>query len=609
MDKVSYVYITDVTRVDKDLIKNWKFVGKKSKDYDLDIKTYVHTLNEGGLSKMQLPSNNKESLTLMQSYIVFQMHLLSNKAFTIEIAVTDSSNTKHRLVFSSCSKEVVVTNSLHARIPLIDFPLGKWVNAVIDVHSVVSEYFKDKIFKAIDYICLSASCKVRRICVMRYNFNEIMKLGDDTLMPKGMAVGEMECFDVVKQVAQLQSCTNRKGGNVGSSHGNRSGNNGSGGGGSGSGNNNGNAGGNADNKKKRSKSVNKIVVGKGNNNNNNDNVVNNNKVSNAGGVGNTNNNIFVAGNVGVNNNNKGINTNTNTNSNSNNVNNNNNNQKQKNPKWDMYDSNGRRIVKGPTNTTNTTNTTNNTINNPTLKKPLQQKPPSQKTSKHPNLHTPSSLKSQAQPRNNPNTTTSKQQTTQFLSNTQELPKKPPSSQIPPPQSPSTTNQHLLNTFNYKNYDNADISRAIGENNASIQEIVDFDCCTQNNTMISKVDLNPHTNNNDAPNLNNLYGYDILIKDAKILNPVIHHNPQNEQSKLLEMDDTVLDPQLSIMNETKRPYTPPLAKMLPEDQNESSINNITKINESIIQNHYKEMVYDPTKGKYYNTRTKVYYDFQ
>jgi hypothetical protein len=128
-------------------------------------------------------------------------------------------------------------------------------------------------------------------------------------------------------------------------------------------------------------------------------------------------------------------------------------------------------------------------------------------------------------------------------------------------------------------------------------------------MISKIDLNQHNTNNDTPNLNNLYGYDILIKDAKILNPVIHNHPQNEQSKLLEMDDTVLDPQLSITNETKRPYTPPLAKMLPEDQNESSINNITKINESIIQNHYKEMVYDPSKGKYYNTRTKVYYDFQ
>ena len=269
-------------------------------------------------------------------------------------------------------------------------------------------------------------------------------------------------------------------------------------------------------------------------------------------------------------------------------------------KWYMYDSNGRRIVKG-TNT-NTQNTINNTANNTASKKPLQQKPPSQKTSKHPNPHTSSSLKAQ-QLRNNGNAAHSSKQT-QFLSNTQELPRKSPSSQIPP-QSPSqTTNQHLLNTFNYKNYDNADLSRAIGENNnASIQEIVDFDCCTQNNTMISRAD---NINNNDAPNLNNLYGYDILIKDAKILNPV---HPPIEHSKLLEMDETVLDPHLSIMNETKRPYTPPLAKMLPEDQNESSLGNITKINESIIQNHYKEMVYDPTKGKYYNTRTKVYYDFQ
>ena len=41
----------------------------------------------------------------------------------------------------------------------------------------------------------------------------------------------------------------------------------------------------------------------------------------------------------------------------------------------------------------------------------------------------------------------------------------------------------------------------------------------------------------------------------------------------------------------------------------NVNNISKINESIIHNHYPEMVYDTKKGKYYNSKTKVYYDFK
>ena len=91
---------------------------------------------------------------------------------------------------------------------------------------------------------------------------------------------------------------------------------------------------------------------------------------------------------------------------------------------------------------------------------------------------------------------------------------------------------------------------------------------------------------------------------------IDNNSSSYKSNITIPNEEI-NPKFSIM-ETNRPYTPPLSKMVPlqdENNNNSNINNISKINESIIHNHYPEMVYDTKKGKYYNSKTKVYYDFK
>jgi hypothetical protein len=76
--------------LDKDMVKTWKFQGKISKEYDSQLKGYINILNNAGASKMQLPSNEKNALGIVQNYVVFQLFIFSPKLFNIEITITDT---------------------------------------------------------------------------------------------------------------------------------------------------------------------------------------------------------------------------------------------------------------------------------------------------------------------------------------------------------------------------------------------------------------------------------------------------------------------------------------------------------------------------------------
>ena len=136
---------------------------------------------------MQIPINEKASLNLFHGFLTFQIYLNSTKSFTIEIAISDTNYGKKRILFSACSKEFII-NQMHCRIPIINIPTGTWINFSIDVLSFVSECFKGQSFRAIDSICLSADCKIRRICGMRQLYTaseEEYFQGDDNILPKG----------------------------------------------------------------------------------------------------------------------------------------------------------------------------------------------------------------------------------------------------------------------------------------------------------------------------------------------------------------------------------------------------------------------------------------
>ena len=160
---------------DKKLFSKWGFTGKHSKVYDAHLRNYQMVLSTGNLSKMEIPkssyNNKNKSLFLLQSYIVFQLYLFTSKQLTIEIAISDTENTKRRLIFSSNNNDLTI-NQLHCRIPILKFPIGRWVNFSIDILSFVSKCYKNLTFRSVDYISLSMSGKVRYIFTMRTPIKE-----------------------------------------------------------------------------------------------------------------------------------------------------------------------------------------------------------------------------------------------------------------------------------------------------------------------------------------------------------------------------------------------------------------------------------------------------
>ena len=156
--------------------------------------------------------------------------------------------------------------------------------------------------------------------------------------------------------------------------------------------------------------------------------------------------------------------------------------------------------------------------------------------------------------------------------------------------------NLLNTFNYKELESKENTLVINQsnfNNASIPEIVDLDT---NNTYLKNVDNDTNFNN------------DIIMIDK-------NKNERNSYINHEQIDSIIAEKLLSSINgnksENERPYTPPLQKIIPINNENTSLNNvnISKINESLIQNHYCDLVYDHETGKFFDKKTKIFYDFK
>ena len=109
------------------------------------------------------------------------------------------------------------------------------------------------------------------------------------------------------------------------------------------------------------------------------------------------------------------------------------------------------------------------------------------------------------------------------------------------------------------------------------------------------------NNENELNFNN----DIILIDNKNIK-------ENNAIKPEQMDSLYAEKILSGINDNKneRPYTPPLQKIVPvNNENNSTLNNIniSKVNESLIQNHYCDLVYDKETGRYFDRKTNIFYD--
>nr|XP_056720447.1 protein CFAP20DC [Euleptes europaea] len=148
----------------------WKIFGSPSvigKEFDKEVKGFVFVLEGSSqTNKMQLPKEMKQTLGLIQQFLVLQIYVPLGQDFSTELLITDLGNIKRRLYLSTVHKELSVT-PLHAKIPLFMIKRKIWCNLCIDLVAFTSEIFKGAVFQSLDGIIVSANCKLRKIFTLK----------------------------------------------------------------------------------------------------------------------------------------------------------------------------------------------------------------------------------------------------------------------------------------------------------------------------------------------------------------------------------------------------------------------------------------------------------
>lgn len=80
----------------------------------------------------------------------------------------------------------MVIHPLHARIPITCFKRGEWCNYCIDINAFANFCFKGIQVRSLDSLCITASCKFRRIFTSK---NAIL---DDELEADSLLVQQLE---------------------------------------------------------------------------------------------------------------------------------------------------------------------------------------------------------------------------------------------------------------------------------------------------------------------------------------------------------------------------------------------------------------------------------
>ena len=620
-NRVNYIFLYIFINIDKDMVKLWKFIGKNLKIYDNELKSYIHVLNVGALSKMQIPINEKASLNLFHGFLTFQIYLNSTKSFTIEIAISDNNYGKKRILFSACSKEFII-NQMHCRIPIINIPTGTWINFSIDVLSFVSECFKGQSFRAIDSICLSADCKIRRICGMRQLYTaseEEYFQGDDNILPKGfifpMSIQYINFNLDMNYIKENVELNNIKSINT---HLNMN-----------------------SNMNKSKKTYPKTSQSKRDDNKLRNLLNNNHPISDKENQKLNNDNKPVKIERKNSTNNAKLNNKTEINKK---INKNGHTLKEftesnRGSTKNIRNSNGLKMFKNEQKDTSSKlvstmkknektrkiynvniNKTKEKYNSKSVKKVYVKNLTQDKANNsikrnldknNLNENLEKTYKGKTTMNEMKPTSKNKIQSDYDINpqEKQNMNKMPQIIQINQVLINNNTNNNivskedlnLFNTFNYKELESKENTLLVNQsnfNNASIPEIVDLDI---NNTFLKNNEIDTNINNNK--------------NEMKFLDK----NNRNEKNYIKEqeqMDSLFGEKILAEINKnnnsTERPYTPPIQKIIPVNNDINGVNNnvnISKINESIMQNHIGDIVYDNETGALFDKKTKIYYELK
>ena len=160
-----------------EVVKYWKLKPKITKEFDPQNKSYAYLLHTGGVSCLSTPIDERRSLQITNSCLLFQFILYNIKPFSIEICVRDKSDTKRRFNITSGVKEVE-SKSLYIKIPFTNYPLNIWTNLLIDLNLLTKSFFKTQLFKTIESIHMTGNLKIRKIFSLRSKEEPILKSVD-----------------------------------------------------------------------------------------------------------------------------------------------------------------------------------------------------------------------------------------------------------------------------------------------------------------------------------------------------------------------------------------------------------------------------------------------
>ncbi|XP_077678065.1 protein CFAP20DC isoform X11 [Eretmochelys imbricata] len=186
----------------------WKIYGSPSaiwKEFDKEVKGFVFVLEGSSqTNKIQLPKETRQTLGLIQRFLVLQIYVPLGQDFSTELLVTDLGNIKRRLYLSTVHKELSVT-PLHAKLPLFMIKRKIWCNLCIDLVAFTSEIFKGAVFQSLDGIIISANCKLRKIFTLKSKPQDTAE--EDANDPTDTIPRTCQLNTDVPQVTQLLNMT------------------------------------------------------------------------------------------------------------------------------------------------------------------------------------------------------------------------------------------------------------------------------------------------------------------------------------------------------------------------------------------------------------------
>lgn len=137
--------------------------GHAQKAYDKTARSNVLTMDLTG--RIKVPRSMRHSLEVFFPYVVFQVYLPSNRIFTIELIVTDTTGTRRTLIFTATRN--IISSAVNTKIPHSGFAKDIWNNLCIDVALFVTESW-GTVFNYVNSIMVTGYCRIRKIFALKW---------------------------------------------------------------------------------------------------------------------------------------------------------------------------------------------------------------------------------------------------------------------------------------------------------------------------------------------------------------------------------------------------------------------------------------------------------